>query len=68
MPFNKASQSKKSFLVMQVALLLFFLMWLPARLTPQFHPDLMDGVRGLFLGIALGTMIVMGWRNRRRHA
>jgi hypothetical protein len=53
---------------MQVALLFLFLMWLPARFFPQFHPDLIDGIRGLFLGIALGTMIMIGWRNRRREA
>ena len=66
MRFGSDMQSKKIFLVMQVALLLFFLLQLPARLYPQFHPDFMDGVRGLFLGIALGTMIVLLWRRRRR--
>jgi hypothetical protein len=66
MRFGRDMQSKKSFVVMQVALLLFALMQLPARLYPQFHPDLMDGVRGIFLGVALGTLIVFGWRNRRR--
>ncbi|HZI40961.1 MAG TPA: hypothetical protein VFD67_04640 [Gemmatimonadaceae bacterium] len=66
MLFGRDMQSKRIFLVMQVALLLFFLLQLPARLYPQFHPDVMDGVRGLFLGIAFGTMIVIGWRRRRR--
>jgi hypothetical protein len=47
--------------------LLFFLLQAPARLYPRFHPDLMDGIRGLFLGIALGTMIVIGWSRRRRN-
>jgi len=51
---------------MQVALLLFFLLQIPARMYPQFHPDLMDGVRGLFLGITLGTMVLIGLRYRRR--
>jgi len=57
--------SKTIFLVSQVALLLFFLMSLPTRLAPQFHPDLMDGVRGVFLGIAIATVIWSGWHNRR---
>ena len=66
MRFGRDMQDRKVFLVTQVALLLFFLMQLPARLYPQFHPDLMDGFRGLFLGVAIGTMIVIGWRRRQR--
>lgn len=66
MRFGRDLQSRRLFLVMQLALLLFFVLQLPARVYPQFHPDLMDGVRGLFLGIALGTMILIGWRHRRR--
>jgi hypothetical protein len=66
MRFGKSIAAKKVYLVMRVALLLFFLMWLPARLYPQFHPDLIDGVRGMFLGVTLGTMIVIGWKRRRR--
>jgi hypothetical protein len=59
-------RSKVTFLVSQIALLLFFLLHLPARLHPQFHPDLMDGLRGFFLGIAIGTMILTAWKHRRR--
>ena len=68
MRLGKAIETRRAYLVMQVALLFFFLMWLPARFFPQFHPDLIDGIRGLLLGIALGTMIMIGWRNRRREA
>ena len=61
-------QSRTLFLLMQVTLLLFFLLQVPMRLYPHFHPDLMDGIRGLFLGMALGLMIVASWKNRRRVA
>jgi len=57
--------SRTTFLILQFSLLLFSLLQLPARLRPDFHPDLMDGVRGVFLGIAIGTLIVMGRRRAR---
>ena len=58
--------SKKSFLFMQLALLAFFLLQLPARLYPHFHPDLVDGIRGMLLGIVIATMIRMAWKKRQR--
>ena len=50
--------AKKTFRLANLALLTFFLLAVPARLYPQFHPDLMDGVRGLFLGVTLGLLIL----------
>ena len=61
----RSGDFKPMFLVSQMALLLFFLLQLPARYYPHFHPDLVDGVRGLFLGIAIGGMVVMAWRRGR---
>ena len=58
-------RSKPVFFVSQVTLLLFFLIQLPERLYPQFHPELMDGVRGFLLGVAIATM-AMTLRLRRR--
>ena len=46
--------------------LLSSLLQIPARHYPDFHPDLMDGLRGLFLGIAIGAMALTAWRNGRR--
>jgi hypothetical protein len=54
-----------TFLAALVALLLFNLLQIPARLHPQFHPDLVDGVRGLFLGVAIGGLALTTWKNRR---
>jgi hypothetical protein len=53
------------FFVTLVALLLFSLMQLPARLSPEFHPDIMDGVRGLFLGVAIAALWVSTRKARR---
>jgi hypothetical protein len=61
-------QSRAFFLISQLALLAFFLLQLPARLAPRFHPDLMDGMRGLCIGVAIAALAVSGWRNRRRAA
>ncbi len=58
--------SKKAFQTTQLALLAFFLLDIPARLYPHFHPDLIDGLRGFFVAIAIGTLISSGIRNRRR--
>jgi hypothetical protein len=52
--------------VAQVSLLLFSLLQLPARHHPEFHPDLLDGVRGVFLGIAIGALILMARKNGPR--
>lgn len=61
-------KSKMTLVLMQIALLIFFLLQIPARLYPAFHPDLLDGVQGLFLGMAIGLLIVSGWKNCRRTA
>jgi hypothetical protein len=58
-------RSKTSFRIFLIALLLSSLLQIPARHYPDFHPDLMDGLRGLFLGIAIGTMALTAWRNGR---
>ena len=60
--------SKALNMLMQVALLAFFLLQLAALHYPTFHPDLIDGVRGLLLGIVISLLAVLGWRNRRRMA
>ena len=57
-------QSKKTYFTMQLSLLIFFLLQLPARHYPSFHPDLIDGVRGLFLGIVLGCFFLIAKKNR----
>ena len=58
-------RSRTMFRVVLVSLLLFGLMQLPMRLQPDFHPNLMDGLRGAFLGVAIGALAVMSWRRRR---
>ena len=58
--------SKTSFRVFLICLMLSSLLQIPARHYPGFHPDLMDGLRGLFLGIAIGTMALTAWKNGRR--
>lgn len=60
--------SKAIFMLMQVALLAFFLLALPARHYPNFHPDLIDGVRGFFLGVVIGLLALLGWRKRQQMA
>ena len=57
--------STTTFRILQISLLVFSLLHLPARHYPAFHPDLMDGVRGVFLGIAIGTLALLG-RQRAR--
>jgi uncharacterized membrane protein YccC len=61
-------QSKSLFIISQVALLLFFLLQLPARHYPTFHPDFIDATRGLLLGIVIGLLMLHAWRNRHRPA
>ena len=61
-------ESKKTFLFMQLSLVIFFLLQLPARHYPNFHPDIIDGIRGLLLGLVLGTLIKTWWEKRRRSA
>ena len=58
-------QSTTSFRILQISLLLFSLLQLPARRHPDFHPELMDALRGGLLGIAIGMLILIGrWRTR----
>lgn len=59
-------RSNTTLFVALVALLLFNLLQIPARLHPQFHPNLVDGVRGLFLGVAIGSLAMTMLKNRRR--
>jgi hypothetical protein len=61
-------ESKKTFLFMQLSLLIFSLLQLPARHYPNFHPDLIDGIRGLLLGLVLGTLIKTAWEKRKGSA
>ena len=58
-------RSRTMFRVVLVSLLLFGLVQLPMRLRPDFHPDLLDGLRGAFLGAAIAALGVMSWRRRR---
>jgi uncharacterized membrane protein YccC len=58
-------RSTTMFRAVLVSLLLFALVQLPMRLRPAFHPDLMDGLRGAFLGAAIAALGVMSWRKRR---
>jgi|KBSSwiStaDraftv2_1062776.scaffolds.fasta_scaffold00008_205 hypothetical protein len=58
-------ETKRIFLAAQLSLLVFSLLAVPIRLYPKFHPDLMDGARGLFLGITLATLFVAFRRKAR---
>ena len=58
-------QSKTLFRVGLIAFLLSALLQIPGRMHPGFHPDLLDGLRGLCLGIFIGTMAVTIRRNGR---
>ena len=66
MPIRNNFASKKQFLISQLALLTFFLLAIPSRLYPNFHPGLMDGVRGALMGIGIGTLALAAFKNRRR--
>ena len=68
MRLRRDLRSKPMLRLSLVALLLFSLMQLPARLDPQFHPDVMDGVRGLFLGVAIAALWVSTRKGGRRAA
>lgn len=59
--------SKKQFLISQVSLLTFFLVDVVGRLYPKFHPDMIDGLRGFLIAIAVGTLASAAWKNRRRN-
>ena len=66
MRFHNNFASKKTFLISQLSLLTFFLLAIPSHLYPQFHPDLIDGLRGFLLAIAVGTLATAALKNRRR--
>jgi hypothetical protein len=61
----RVTQSKTMFRVGLIAFLLSALLQIPGRMRPGFHPDLMDGLRGVCLGIFMGAMAVTIWRNGR---
>jgi len=61
--------TKKLMFFGNLSLLVFFLLAVPAHLNPAFHADLVDGVRGVFLGITIGCLGLAAWkRGRRRDA
>ena len=55
-------RSNRSFLLMQIALLLSFLMQIASRFWPHSHPDVPHAAQGFFLGTAIGLL----WKHRRR--
>jgi hypothetical protein len=59
------TQSKTLFRVGLLAFIASALLQIPSRMRPDFHPDLLDGLRGLCLGIFFGAMAVTTWRNGR---
>jgi hypothetical protein len=61
----RVTQSKTLFRAGLIAFLLSALLQIPGRMRPGFHPDLMDGLRGLCLGIFIAAMAVTMWRNGR---
>lgn len=61
----RVMQSKTMFRVGLIAFLISALLQIPTRMRPDFHPDLLDGLRGLCLGIFIATMAVTIWRNGR---
>ena len=58
--------SKKQFLISQLALLTGLLLTIPARLYPQFHPDIIDFARAFLITIAIGMLGTAALKNRRR--
>ena len=62
---GKNLTKKTSFLIANIALLSFFLVDIPGRLYPTFHRDLIDGMRGFFLAISVGFLILTTIRNKR---
>jgi hypothetical protein len=61
----RIGQSKAMFRVGLIALLLSALLQIPGRMHPDFHPDLIDGLRGVCLGIFIGAMAATIRRNGR---
>jgi hypothetical protein len=58
--------TKTLFRIGLVAFVVSAVLQIPGRMRPDFHPDLLDGLRGLCLGIFIGAMAVTTWRNGRR--
>ena len=52
------------FRIAMIALVLSSLLGFAARRYPAFHPDLVDGVHGLLLGVAIAGMCVTLWRGQ----
>ena len=61
----RIAQSKTLFRVGLLAFIASALLQIPTRMRPDFHPDLLDGLRGLCLGIFIGAMAVTTWRHGR---
>jgi len=62
------SQSRMMYSTSLIALIVSSLLQVVSRHYPQMHPDLMDGLRGLCLGIFFGAMALKAWRHGRRTA
>ncbi len=58
-------QTKTLFRVGLIAFILSAVLQIPGRMRPDFLPDLLDGLRGLCLGIFIGAMAVTTWRSNR---
>lgn len=58
--------SRNALLPTKLALVAFFLLAVPARLYPGFHPDLLDGLRGFLITIAIATFISTAIKSRRQ--
>jgi hypothetical protein len=61
----RTAQSKTMFRAGLIAFVLSALLQIPGRIHPGFHPDVLDGLRGMCLGIFIGAMAVTTWRNGR---
>lgn len=60
------AESRSTFYFVWSSLLVFFLLQVLAILNPQFHPDLVDGIRGILLGLVMATIFRLGWQKRQR--
>jgi len=58
-------RSKRLFTVAMVAFLLSAVLQLWSRHYPSVHPDMVDGMRGLLLGIYFGGIAMVVWRRGR---
>ena len=60
--------SRTLFRAGMIAFVLSVLLQIPGRLQAGFHPDVLDGLRGGCLGIFIGAMAAIAWRNWRPRA